>query len=213
MSVDGEVVTRLGTKADPTASEIAVDGRPIALPDETHALILNKPPGVLSTRSDDRGRPTVMQFVPPHLRALVYPVGRLDMDSTGLLLLTNDGTLAFRVTHPSCHVPKTYLVTTARPVATREVLALRNGVELEDGMTAPAEVTADPQDRRRLTIVLYEGRKRQIRRMMQAIGNEVVRLHRVAIGPLELGGLAEGQVRNLTDQELTDLRAAVGIDE
>ena len=174
--------------------------------------MLNKPAGVVCTRDDDRGRPTVMDFVPPELARLVYPVGRLDLNSTGLVLLTNDGPLAFRITHPSHHVPKTYLVCTEGPLGEREVAALRAGVEIEDGITAPAEVSVEPQERRRLTIVLYEGRKRQIRRMLRAVGTEVVSLHRVAIGPLQLGDLAEGQVRALSEGELAALCGAVGLE-
>lgn len=174
--------------------------------------MLNKPAGVVCTRDDDRGRPTVMHFVPPDLARLIYPVGRLDLNSTGLVLLTNDGPLAFRITHPSYHVPKTYLVCARDALGEREVAALCAGVEIEDGVTAPAEITVAPQDRRRLTIVLYEGRKRQIRRMLRAVGTEVVSLHRVAVGPLQLGDLPEGKVRDLTEAELAEVRRAVRLE-
>ncbi len=211
MTVDGQIVTELGTKADPRVNEIAVDGRPLSLPEHTVAWMLNKPAGVLSTREDDRARPTVMGFIPPELRALVYPVGRLDLMSTGLILLTNDGPLAFRLTHPSHHTPKTYLVDVAPVLSATAVQALREGVPIEDGTTAPAEVSVAAGAPQRLTIVLYEGRKRQIRRMVRAVGAEVVGLQRVAIGPLRLGELAEGQARELLPAELADLYRAVGM--
>lgn len=204
-------MTELGARADPARSEIALDGRPITLAQHTHVLMLSKPAGFLSTHQDERGRPTVMDFVPPNLRPLLYPVGRLDLNSTGLLLLTNDGLLAFRLTHPSFHVPKRYLVVAQRPPTAAELEALRRGVELEDGPTAPAQVRASAGDPRSLEITLHEGRKRQIRRMLQAVSNEVVGLTRVGVGPLELGDLPPGRIRELTAPELAALRAAVGL--
>ena len=213
VTVDGEVITELGAKADPAHNEIAVDGRVVVMPDETYAYVLNKPGGVLSSRGDDRSRPTVVDFAPPRLRKLLYPVGRLDLHSTGLILLTNDGELAFRLTHPSYHVPKTYLVQAERPLAPHEVAALQQGVEIGDGVSAPAHVTVEHGDRRRAKITLYEGRNRQIRRMLQAIGNKAIRLHRVAIGPLGLGELEEGHVRRLCSEEMAALRRAVGLSE
>ncbi len=213
VTVDGAVVDVLGARADAATQEIAVDGRPIRMPDQVHLLALNKPAGVLSTREDDRGRGTVMQFVPEELRSLVYPVGRLDLDSTGLLLLTNDGPLTFRLIHPSFHVPKRYIVHVARPPDDAQVQMLREGVEIEDGRTAPAEVERCGDDPCCLSIVLYEGRKRQIRRMLRAVGNEVVALERVAFGPLELGDLPPGKLRELTADEARALREAVGLDK
>jgi pseudouridine synthase len=212
VSVNGQVVCELGSKADPASSEIAVDGLPIRLCGTLHALMLNKPPGVLSTREDDRERPTVMGFVPADLRPFVWPVGRLDLGSTGLILLTNDGPLAFRLTHPSFHVPKRYEVQTSRPLGEAEVAALRTGVELQDGLTAPAGVAVDPKDPCRLAITLREGRKRQIRRMVRAVGAEVVTLHRVAFGPLQLGDLLPGHIRALLPEEIAALRAAAGLE-
>ena len=203
----------MGVKADPALQEIAVDGRPLVLPEATHALMLNKPAGVLSTREDDRGRPSVMDFVAEDLRRLVYPVGRLDKDSTGLILLLNDGALAFRLTHPSYRVPKTYCVLASRPLSAEETRLLSAGVELEDGLTAPAQVVAEAGHRERLRIVLYEGRKRQIRRMLQAIGVQTISLERIAMGPLQLGALPKGAVRELAFQELSALRRAVGLPE
>ena len=211
VSVDGEVVTELGTKADPAHSEIAVDGKPIRMPDGLHVLLLNKPTGVLSTRSDDRGRRTVMSFVPEAIRDLVYPVGRLDFNSTGLLLLTSDGALTFRLTHPSYHIPKTYIVQVNQSSTPEQLAALADGVLLEDGMTAPAQVSLVDGHPRRVKIVLHEGRKRQIRRMVEAVGNDVTALHRVAVGPLELGDLPLGDIRELSAAETGELRKAVSL--
>lgn len=205
------VVTELGTRADPTRQEIALDGRPVRMVEQVYALALHKPVGVLSTREDDRGRPTVMDLIPQSLRTIVYPVGRLDYNSSGLLLLTNDGALAYRLTHPSHHVPKRYEVRTRMPVSPEHAQQLSQGVDLDDGRTAPAKVILDRADARHLTITLHEGRKRQIRRMLQALGNEVIHLRRVAIGPLELGDLPPGQWRNLTAPELAALRRAAGM--
>lgn len=188
-----------------------MDGRPITLPDRLHVLALNKPVGVLSTRTDDRGRRTVMEFVPESLRELLYPIGRLDFNSTGLLLLSNDGPLTFRLTHPSYHVPKTYIVQVERPVTDGELAVLAQGVLLEDGMTAPAEVSRHEGHPTRLRIVLREGRKRQVRRMLGAVGNEVTALRRTGFGPLELGDLPEGTIRELSASEVQALRRAVSL--
>ena len=203
----------MGTRANPLCDQIAVDGKPIVLSDVVHALILNKPPGVLTTRDDDHGRPTVMDLVTPDLRTLVYPVGRLDLESAGLVLLTNDGDLAFRITHPSFHVSKTYRVETDRPANASEIMALRSGVDIKGGPTRPAKVSTSAHDPHQLTITLYEGRKRQIRRMLGALGMDTRSLHRIGVGPVRLGDLPSRHVRSLTDQELTALRRAAGLDQ
>jgi 23S rRNA pseudouridine2605 synthase len=205
------VVTQLGTRADPTQQEISLDGVPVRMVEQIYALALHKPVGVLSTREDDRERSTVMDLIPENLRTIVYPVGRLDYNSSGLMLLTNDGALAHRLTHPSHHIPKRYEVRATQPVTPGHARQLCTGVDIEDGRTAPAEVTVDPADPHHLTITLFEGRKRQIRRMLHAVGNEVAHLQRVAIGPLELGDLPERQWRNLSAQELAALREAAGM--
>lgn len=212
VTVDGQVITELGAKADPHTSRIAVDGQPIHLPRETYLFALNKPPGIVSTRHDERGRTTIMHFIKPKLRSLVYPVGRLDMDSTGLILLTNDGELTHRLAHPSYHVQKTYVLRTQRPLTSNELDSLRRGAPISGGVTAPADVTPDPGDQCRLQIVLHEGRKRQIRRMLRALNNEVLKLHRIAFGPIDLGDLQQGQVRRLSDAEYRRLRQAVNLD-
>jgi 23S rRNA pseudouridine2605 synthase len=166
-------------------------------------LALNKPAGYVSTAKDPQGRPTVVSLVPSRER--LYPVGRLDADTTGLLLLTNDGELAHRLTHPSFEVPRVYRAQVRSPPVREPALRkLRDGVQLEDGRTAPARVRRLAPDK--LEIVLHEGRKRQVRRMCDAVGHQVVRLERVAFGPLRLGDLPLGGHRRLTAAEVERLR-------
>jgi 23S rRNA pseudouridine2605 synthase len=184
---------------------VTVDGRPASQPQERVVYALNKPAGVVSTARDPQGRPTVVSLVPHPAR--LYPVGRLDADTTGLILLSNDGALAHRLTHPSFEVPKTYRATVGNPPVREPALrALREGVELEDGVTAPANVRRLAPDALELTI--HEGRKRQVKRMCEAVGHPVRRLERVAFGPLRLGGLRPGAYRRLTADELRALANA-----
>jgi 23S rRNA pseudouridine2605 synthase len=206
VSVGGEPV-RDPARAVDESSRVAVDGRPVAPePREVHAL--NKPAGVVSTARDTHGRPTVVELV--RSRRRLYPVGRLDADSTGLILLTNDGELAERLTHPRYGVEKVYRarVQPAR-VSQRALEALRRGVELEDGKTAPARVRQPRPGV--LEITIREGRKRQVRRMCEAVGHRVVELQRVAFGPLGLRGLEPGQSRRLSRAEVERLRRAARI--
>jgi 23S rRNA pseudouridine2605 synthase len=167
---------------------------------------VNKPAGVVSTAREPGERRAVVELVAS--KARLYPVGRLDADSTGLLLLTNDGALANRLTHPRYEVAKTYRAWLKKPPAERELSQLRRGLELEDGPTAPAEV--HQINEREIEIVLREGRNRQVRRMLDAVGNKVVELRRIGFGPLRLGNLAEGQARRLGEAEIQELRAAGG---
>lgn len=189
---------------------ITVDGRPVAGPEQPVVYALNKPLGVLSTAQDTHGRPTVVSLLAEELRRLpvpvrVYPVGRLDADSSGLILLTNDGALAQRLTHPSFEVPKTYRVHIGGgPVGESALAKLRTGVRLEDGMTAPAQVRWAGQGV--LEITIHEGRHRQVRRMCEAVGHPVVALERIAFGRLRLGELAPGASRRLGEAELARLR-------
>ncbi len=206
VSVGGEPVTDPARDVD-ESSGVAVDGRPVVPePHEVHAL--NKPAGVVSTARDTHGRPTVVELV--RSRRRLYPVGRLDADSTGLILLTNDGELAERLTHPRYGVEKVYRarVQPAR-VSQRALEALRRGVELEDGKTAPARVRQPRPGV--LEITIREGRKRQVRRMCEAVGHRVVELQRVAFGPLGLRGLEPGQSRRLSRAEVERLRRAARI--
>lgn len=187
--------------------EITVEGRAITGPERSLTYIFNKPAGVVSTAQDTHGRPTVTEFVPAELR--LYPVGRLDIDTTGLLLLTNDGELANRLTHPRYEVPKTYRATVRPPVNRVALTRLREGIELDDGQTAPAEVTQIGPGTLELT--LREGRKRQVRRMCEAVGCPVRELRRTHFGPLGLGRLKQGQVRRLSERELRALRQVAGL--
>jgi len=201
--VAGEVVRDPARDVD-ERSAVEVDGRPVAGVERRVVYAVNKPLGVLSTASDPHGRPTVLGLLEAEGRRL-YPVGRLDADSSGLILLTNDGELAHRLTHPSFHVAKTYRVRVAgAPVGERALRALRAGVELEDGRSSPAQVRRLGPDGLELTI--HEGRNRQVRRMCEAVGHRVLELQRVAIGPLALGGLPAGAHRRLSDAEVQSLR-------
>ena len=200
VTVDGAVIK--DPARDVTGEEaIAVDGELVRGPGARVVYALHKPAGVVSTAADTHGRPTVVDLVPTGQR--LYPVGRLDADSSGLLLLTNDGALANRLTHPRYEVPKTYRATLERPVGPEEIEALRAGVELDDGPTAPAEV--DPVGDRELVITLREGRNRQLRRMAEAVGSRVDELIRERIGSLELGDLEPGCARKLTAEEVAAL--------
>ena len=202
--VDGEMAV-LGRRVDPETALIEVDGAPVGVrPDLVH-YVLNKPAGVVTTADDPQGRPTVVGLVPDEPR--VFPVGRLDVDTEGLLLLTNDGELAHRLTHPSYGVEKEY-VAEVEGLPTRAVLRrLREGVELDDGPTAPARATLVDPSVVRLTI--HEGRNRQVRRMCEAVGHSVVRLVRTRIGPLADRSLAPGAWRELTGDEVRSLQRAV----
>jgi 23S rRNA pseudouridine2605 synthase len=205
VTVGGEVVTDPARDVE-ASSGVAVDGSVVGeRRQELVVYAINKPAGVVSTARDPQGRPTVVSLVPVSQR--LYPVGRLDADTTGLILLTNDGDLAHRLTHPSFEVDKTYrAVVQGGPVREPALRALRSGVELEDGMTAPARVTRVRPDT--LEITIHEGRKRQVKRMCQAVGHRVIKLERVRFGPLLLGDLAPGANRRLSANEVSLLRAA-----
>ena len=203
VTVNGQVPV-LGRRIDPAVDEVELDGVPLpVMPGLVHYL-LNKPVGVVSTAEDTHGRPTVVSLVPAEPR--VFPVGRLDMDSEGLLILTNNGGLTHRLTHPSFGVPKEYLVEVEGEPTAGDVRRLRDGIELEDGMTAPARVsTVAPS---LLRIVIHEGRNRQVRRMCEAVGHPVVRLVRTRIGPLTDPTLGPGSWRPLTIDEVRALASA-----
>jgi len=204
VTVGGAVVTDPARDVD-EGDDVRVDGSPLSA--EAHEVwMVNKPAGVVSTAREPGERPAVVDLV--ETAARLYPVGRLDAESTGLLLLTNDGELANRLTHPRYEVPKAYRATLRRPPSDRDLERLRKGVELEDGPTAPAEVTRLGE--RKVEIVLREGRNRQVRRMAEAIGNEVAALRRVRFGPLDLGDLPEGSARRLSEAEVEHLREAAG---
>jgi 23S rRNA pseudouridine2605 synthase len=203
----GRVTVDGVTVADPArdvglGDAVALDGRPVARVHERVVYALNKPAGVVSTARDPQGRPTVVTMVPQTER--LYPVGRLDIDTTGLILLTNEGDLAHRLTHPSFEVSKTYrAVVGGPPVREVNLRALRDGVALEDGTTSPARVRRVSADT--IEITIHEGRKRQVKRMCEAVGHPVKRLERVAFGPLQLGDLPRGRWRRLSAAEVDTL--------
>lgn len=207
VGVGGETVTDPARDVD-EASGVQVDGRPVS-PEPREVWILNKPAGVVSTAREPGRRPAVVELVASSRR--LYPVGRLDADSTGLILLTNDGELANRLSHPRYGIARSYRVRLRRPASQSQLRRLRNGVELEDGPTAPARLrTISP---RVLELTLTEGRNRQVRRMVEAVANQVVSLARIRFGSLELGTLPEGRARRLRPPEVRRLWKDAGADE
>jgi 23S rRNA pseudouridine2605 synthase len=205
--VAGETVTDPAVDVD-ESSGVEVDGRPVA-PEPRAVWMVNKPAGVVSTAREPGRRPAVVELVASNRR--LYPVGRLDADSTGLILLTNDGELANRLTHPRYGIERTYRVRLRRPATSSQLRRLRGGVELEDGPTAPARLRAVSP--RVVELTLTEGRNRQVRRMVEAVGNRVAALARTRFGPLELGTLPEGRSRLLRPPEVKRLWKDAGPDE
>lgn len=203
ITVNGEVAV-LGRRVDVEADEIEVDGVRIGVKPGLVYYLLNKPAGVVSTAKDPQGRPTVVELVPDETR--VFPVGRLDVETEGLLLLTNDGDLTHRLTHPSFGVDKEYLAHVAGSPNRGVLRQLREGVDLDDGRTAPAK--ASLLEPNLLRLVIHEGRNRQVRRMCDAIGHPVIRLVRTRIGPLVDRGLKAGEWRELTRDEVRELERA-----
>ncbi|MBO2945060.1 rRNA pseudouridine synthase [Paenibacillus sp. F411] len=207
VQVNGETVTALGTKADPDQDEITVSGKPIKNEKKVYVM-LNKPKGVITSASDPEGRKIVSDYL-KGVRERVYPIGRLDYDTEGLLLLTNDGEFANLLSHPKYHVPKTYLATVKGVPHGEGLDKLRQGIMLEDGMTSPAEVEykdVDPDNKQAvISITIHEGRNRQVRRMFEAINHPVIRLKRISYGDLLLQNLKRGIYRHLTPDEINRL--------
>lgn len=216
VTVNGQVVSELGSKVDPNVDVVAVDGRAVRLSDGHAYLVLNKPTGYLSTMSDPQGRPCVARLVPTKRYPGLFPVGRLDNDTTGLLLFTTNGDAAQRMLHPSMHVWKHYVALVRGIPSTDELDRLRRGVRLDDGRAQPAEVELLGGDDPRVAPVapggiphahavvglrIHEGKKHQVKRMMKAVGHDVVRLHRDVFGPIELGDVAPGCWRELDADE------------
>ncbi|OUO88596.1 rRNA pseudouridine synthase [Rubneribacter badeniensis] len=241
VTVNGRVVTELGSKVDPRVDEVAVDGRAVRLADGPVTLMLHKPAGYVTTMSDPQGRPTVADLVPTDRHPGLFPVGRLDADTTGLLLFSTDGELGNGLLHPKRHVTKRYLACVEGRPAERELARLRRGIDLDDGPTRPADVrllegaaarraerlldmppAAPPRSSKEyaavcegraaarsiVRVALCEGRKRQVKRMLAAVGHPVVALHRDSFGPLGLGGLPRGEWRELSAEEVAALHAA-----
>ncbi|MEM1291088.1 MAG: pseudouridine synthase [Cyanobacteria bacterium P01_H01_bin.162] len=212
VSVNGQVA-ELGQKANPEHDRIQLDGQELNAQNhpESHYYLLNKPLRVVSTCHDPQGRKTVLAFLPPNVihNQGIHPVGRLDYNSTGALLLTNDGDLTYRLTHPRHHFPKIYRVMVAGQPSAATLDHWRRGVRLGDRPTQPAQVTIVPPaspHQTELEIVLWEGQNRQIRRTAEQLGHPVKQLHRLAVGPIALGDLAPGKIRPLTRPELKQLR-------
>jgi 23S rRNA pseudouridine2605 synthase len=215
VEVDGQIVTELGTRVDPDASEIRVDGARVILDDSMVYLALNKPQGMHSTMSDDRGRPCIGDLIEHRVRGnkKLFHVGRLDADTEGLILLTNDGELAHRLMHPSYEIPKTYVATVNGAVPRGLGKKLREGIELEDGPIAVddfAVVDAVP-GKTLIRVTLHEGRKRIVRRMLKAVGFPVQALVRTDIGAVTLGDQRPGSIRALRRNEIGELYKAVGL--
>ena len=205
VAIDGEVVTTPGVSLDPTEHRITWRGRPIPRAPASFYFALNKPRGVMVTWSDPEGRTTIEEYVPRGLPRL-FAVGRLDYDTSGLLLLTNDGPLAHRLTHPRYEVPKTYRLTLGGPPGESALEALRRGVVLDDGeRTQPAQAEAHGTT---VLLTIAEGKNRQVRRMCKALDLPLDQLERIAFGPVRLGDLASGETRPLTREEIRRLRAA-----
>lgn len=211
VAVNGSVVTELGTKINPDTDIVTVDGSIVTLSEDQCVLMLHKPAGYLTAMKEDRGRRCVAQLVPTQQYPGLFPVGRLDFDTTGLLLFTTDGELGNALLHPSFHVDKEYQAWVEGHPNKNALLALRNGVKLQDGMTAPAQVSLVKQDANKtlLSITIHEGRKRQVKRMCAAVGHPVVTLHRSKFGPLELGNLPVGKYRILNPDEVQALKASI----
>jgi 23S rRNA pseudouridine2605 synthase len=212
VTVNGVVVREPGAKIDPEADVVEVDGVVVGVSEGRMYVMLNKPTGYVSTLSDPQGRRTIAELMPETDRRL-FNIGRLDMDTTGLLMLTDDGELAHRLMHPRYHVSKEYLATVAGRPAEETLQLLRNGIELDDGPTAPAEASTERLGNTTsvVRLVIREGRKRQVRRMLGAVGHRVLALHRVRFGPISLGDLPIGVTRELTEQETAALIENAGL--
>jgi 23S rRNA pseudouridine2605 synthase len=212
VTINGITISDLATIVVPGKDRVFVDGKEVAQVDAPIYLVLNKPKDTITTMADERGRPTVMDHV--HARKRVFPIGRLDRKTTGILLLTNDGAFAHHLMHPRFGVPKAYRVTCSEAVTREHLKALSEGVDLTEGRTSPAEVFSIPGGRgREIGVTIHEGWNRQVRRMFEYFGYDVRKLDRVAYGPVTTEGLPRGATRPLTPQEIRKLKALAGIEE
>ena len=213
VTVDGKIISELGAKAEPNLNKICVDGKILTFDVEKIYLLLNKPKNFLSTVKDDRGRRTVLDLT-KEISAKIYPVGRLDFDSEGLILLTNDGELTNALLHPKFKIEKTYRAKILGNLTEEKIKKLRAGVELEDGLTAPAEVSVINLEKNSATveITIHEGKNRQVRRMFAAVGCEVKNLTRIKFAGLTLQGVECGKFRRLTQDEVKKLYALLNLD-
>ena len=208
VNVNGQCVTELGVKVDPRQDRIEVDGQPLIL-EQKRTFLFYKPEQVITSMHDPQGRKVVADFF-RHIPERLFPVGRLDYDTEGLLIMTNDGELANRLLHPRYKVEKVYIATVEGNPGPNAIKQLKKGVKLKDGWTAPAKVRflsySNADDTSRLELTIHEGRKRQVRRMLKAVGHHVIHLIRVQFGFLTLEGLHKGEARELTDEELLRLK-------
>lgn len=208
VAVNGEVVTELGVKVDDESDTVTVDGKEVKKDERLVYIMLNKPEGCVTTAHDQFDRPTVMDCI-KDVSERIYPVGRLDYDTSGLLLLTNDGELTYRLTHPKHNIPKTYVAAVDSEPTAEEIKTFENGVVIDGRKTARARLTVAKSDKRfvYLKITIHEGRNRQVRKMCDAIGHPVRRLKRVSTGRLTLGSLKKGEYRHLTQDEVEYLKS------
>ena len=213
VTVNGKVEKRVGSKAIWGVDSITVNGHPIPDPPEKIYLMLNKPFGYVSTMRDPEGRPIILDLV-KDVKERIYSVGRLDFDSSGLLILTNDGELAFRLMHPRFHIPRAYKVIVESYISNTSVERLKRGISLDDGPTTPAHVRIinRQQGRSVVRITIFEGRSREIRRMFEAVGHKTIKLTRIGYGRLTLGNLKVGKYRHLKNSEVKTLHTSVGLD-
>lgn len=212
VSLNGQVVTEMGVKLDPERDVVQVDGRRVQVGAPPVTMMLHKPHGYVSTRKDPQGRRVVMDLVGEGLRDRLYPVGRLDYDATGLLLLTGDGELAHRLMHPSYRMPRTYRVTVAGEVSRDTLRQLVAGVEIDGREVSVAvQLIKLDEDKTVLELTVREGRYHLVKRLLEKVGHPVLKLKRIAFGPLRLGRLARGVYRRLTPAELAALKEAVGL--
>ncbi len=209
VTVNGKVAV-IGMKADPARDHVKVDGKLLTRPETKVYFVFNKPRGVVTSLGDPEGRPTVQDFI-RGIRERVYPVGRLDYDSEGLLILTNDGDLAYGILHPSKKIPKTYLVKIKGALEAEDLERLRKGIRLDRTVTAPAKVKPlrKTDQNSWVEMVIYEGKKRQIRRMMEKVGHPVIRLMRIRINGIEMGDVKPGMIRRMLPEEIEMLRSEV----
>jgi 23S rRNA pseudouridine2605 synthase len=213
VTVNGRVETSLGSKAIWGVDSITVDGRAIPAPPRKIYVVVHKPFGYVSTLHDPEGRPIIRDLI-KDVKERIYPVGRLDFDSSGLLILTNDGELAHRLMHPRFHIPRTYKVTVEGSLSDASVERLKRGISLDDGPTGPARVKVIDRGQQRsvVRITVFEGRSREIRRMFETVGHKTLKLIRIGYGSLHLGGLKVGKYRPLKNSEVKTLRTSVGLD-
>ncbi|MCL2630726.1 MAG: rRNA pseudouridine synthase [Firmicutes bacterium] len=209
VKINSKVITELGTEVNEANDSVTVDGNKIKPKNKRTYIMLNKPKGALCTVKDDRGRKTVMDFIDSKDGRRIFPIGRLDYDTEGLLLLTDDGDLAYRLTHPSHEIPKVYVAKIKGEVPEADLATLRKGIELDGAQLQPPRIKLlkkEEDDLMRYEVTIFEGKNREIHRMFESIGKEVEFLKRVAVGDLRLGGLARGTYRYLTEKEIKHLK-------